>query len=234
MRSGGVWVQGRRGLAALLCGALAVTACSEAESARSHVVSRTSASGDDPSAPAAGEAAAPQVDAGSAASLDQAETMAAPTTTSSTATAEFADGPRSAPATGPGTALLRDVRVISHSSYERVVFEIVGAAHPEYRVRWVEAPVMADGSGEAVEVAGSAHLEVVLSPASGVDLATGDLAYAGPDRVAVDDGAESITDLVRTGDFEGVLTWVVGATDEAPFRVLRLQEPTRLVVDVAT
>lgn len=230
MRSGGVWGRGSRGLAALLCGALAATSCSGAGSARDEVVARAAASSPDTPAPPTADAVA---DPGAASALDQADTMSAPASASAS-TAEFADGARSAPASGTGTALLRDVRVSSHGSYERVVFELAGPTQPEYRVRWVDGPIRADGSAGVVDVAGAAHLEVVLSPASGVDLTTGDLAYAGPDRVAVEGRTERITDLVRTGDFEGVLTWVVGASDGAPFRVLRLQGPTRIVVDIAT
>ena len=37
---------------------------------------------------------------------------------------------------------------------------------------------------------------------------------------------------MRTGDFEAVLTWVAGLDERAPFRVLRLAGPHRLVVDV--
>jgi hypothetical protein len=39
---------------------------------------------------------------------------------------------------------------------------------------------------------------------------------------------------VRTGDFEAVLTWVAGLEDRAPFRVIRLSGPPRIVVDVQT
>jgi hypothetical protein len=35
-----------------------------------------------------------------------------------------------------------------------------------------------------------------------------------------------------TGDFEAVLTWALGVNQEADFRVLTLDGPPRLVVDV--
>ena len=41
-----------------------------------------------------------------------------------------------------------------------------------------------------------------------------------------------ITDLVRTGDFEAVLSWAAGTTERVPFRVLALREPTRIVIDL--
>ena len=36
-----------------------------------------------------------------------------------------------------------------------------------------------------------------------------------------------------TGDFEGGLTWVLGFSEEADFRVFALPEPFRIVIDVA-
>jgi hypothetical protein len=92
----------------------------------------------------------------------------------------------------------------------------------------------ADGSGEPVEVDGDARLEMVLQPASGVDLSADEftITYDGPDRISTDQ-TELITDLVRTGDFEAVLTWVAGATEAVPFRVQTLSSPTRIVVDLA-
>ncbi len=39
---------------------------------------------------------------------------------------------------------------------------------------------------------------------------------------------------MRTGDFEGILSWVVGPDELGPFRVLRLSGPARIVVDVRT
>lgn len=140
--------------------------------------------------------------------------------------------PRSAPADGDGTALLRAVRVGRGDGFERIVFEFSGPTRPGYRIRWVDGPIQADGSGAVVEVAGAAHLEVLLEPASGVDPTDGTLAYPGPDRVAVAGRTDLLTDLLRTGDFEAVLTWVAGARSQVPFRVLNLQDPTRLVVDV--
>lgn len=156
-----------------------------------------------------------------------------PTTVPALADASLSQ--RSAPPDGTGTALLRAVRVGTHAGFDRIVFEFEGSSVPGYRVQWTDQPIVADGSGEPVEVDGAAHLEMVLQPASGVDLSAPDLrvTYDGPDRVATD-GAAMLTDLVRTGDFEAVLTWVAGARRQVPFRVITLRAPTRVVVDVTT
>ena len=107
---------------------------------------------------------------------------------------------------------------------------------PGYRVQWVDGPITADGSGEPVDVDGEGLLEIILQPASGVDLSSTDLrvTYDGPNRISTDGQAQLLTDLVRTGDFEAVLTWVAGTTNEVPFRVTTLRSPTRIAIDLAT
>ncbi len=162
------------------------------------------------------------------------ETTTAPTST--TALPDASLGQRTAPGDGTGTALLTAVRIGRNEGFERIVFEFEGDAMPGYRVQWVDGPVTADGSGEPVAVTGDALLEIVIQPASGVDLSAPELriTYDGPDRIATAGSTELLTDLVRTGDFEAVLTWVAGATEERPFRVLTLTSPTRMAIDLAT
>jgi hypothetical protein len=168
--------------------------------------------------------------------------LAAEAAPKATTTVPVADGPlanattdaRSAPAEGDEPALLRSVRVGSHAGFERIVFEFVGPARPGYRIGWVDGPVTADGSGQPVELVGPAKLEVVLEPASGVDMDTGRIVYTGPDRIAVGADHLPLRDLVRTGDFESVSRWVLGLDAVVPYRVLTLQSPTRLVVDLTS
>lgn len=187
-------------------------------------------------------------DAGSATTAPTSTTAAGSagptsTTAATTTTAPGASGledatvaQHSAPVQGSGTALLEDVRVGRHDTYERIVFQFRGNVVPGYTMQWVDGPILADASGEPVKVAGAAHLEMVFTPASGVDLSAPDVrvVYDGPDRVPVAGTTELITDLVRTGDFEAVLTWVAGATGQVPFRVTTLDAPVRVVVDLAT
>ena len=82
-------------------------------------------------------------------------------------------------------------------------------------------------------MAGSSRLRIVFEPASGVDLATGDINYPGPNRLELPADESTVLDVVRTGDFEAVMTWVAGTENVVPFRVLTLTEPTRVVIDVA-
>jgi len=163
-------------------------------------------------------------------------TSAAVTTTTASSLPEYSEAQHTAPADGTGTALLSTVRVGRNAGFERIVFEFAGTSVPGYRVQWVDGPITADGSGEPVDVTGEAFLEIVMTPASGVDLSAPQLTvvYDGPDRIPVAGQTQLITDLVRTGDFESVLSWAAGTTEVVPFRVLRLDDPVRVVVDLQT
>jgi hypothetical protein len=103
-------------------------------------------------------------------------------------------------------------------------------------VRYVQPPIVEDGSGKRVAIAGDAYLSVRMEPASGFDLeGTSGQVYTGPVRIGGSDaGTNVVLEVVRTGDFEAVLTWVAGLEDRAPFRVIRLSGPPRIVVDVQT
>ena len=161
-------------------------------------------------------------------------TSEAVTTTAAAGLPDASEAQHSAPSDGTGTALLKTVRVGRNPGFERIVFEFAGTSVPGYRVQWVDGPILADGSGEPVDVTGEAYLEIIMQPASGVDLSAPQLTivYDGPDRIPVTGQTELITDLVRTGDFEAVLSWVAGTSEKVPFRVLRLSSPTRVVIDL--
>lgn len=144
----------------------------------------------------------------------------------------FAEVERSAAAETTESVLLTNVRTGRHDGFERIVFEFAGDERPGYQVQWAGGPVLADGSGNMVSIEGHGHLQIVMDQASGVDLETGTTSYSGPDRISAGSGVEIVNELVRTGDFEGVLTWVAGVDAPGPFRVVTLRSPTRLVVDI--
>jgi hypothetical protein len=141
--------------------------------------------------------------------------------------------PVSAPAAGASTALLEHVAVARHEGYDRVVFRFRNEL-PGYRVAYEVAPLEEDGSGAPVELAGNAFVVVRMEPASGFDLSVdeGELVYEGPRRISGADAGTSVArEVVRTGDFEAVLSWAVGLEDRVDFRVLTLEDPARLVID---
>jgi hypothetical protein len=160
------------------------------------------------------------------------------TTAATTAPDTFAGGRTTVTGGAPAdeTALLERIDLGRHDGYDRVVFRFRGAHLPGYRVGFVKRPLSEDGSGADVPIEGGAILGVRLEPASGFDLNQGEgkLVYTGPKRVGGKEaGLQTITELARTGDFEGVLQWAIGLDDASDFRVLELADPARLVVDVA-
>lgn len=144
--------------------------------------------------------------------------------------------PTPLPATGTATptrGYLAAVRIASHDGFDRVVFEFEDAL-PGYRVAMGKRPVTEDGSGETVDVKGAALLEVRLENAAMARLQGEKVVpvYKGNRRVATE--GEVVTEAVDAGDFEGVVTWVVGLkAAPAGVRVTTLSSPYRLVVDVA-
>lgn len=136
-------------------------------------------------------------------------------------------------ASGQGTALLERIAIGHHEGYDRVVFQFRKGL-PGYRVEYVQPPLKEDGSGNPVEVQGGAIVLVRMEPASGFDLGTaeGVMVYKGPKRIEGSSAGTSVVlELVRTGDFEAVLSWAVGLTGKVDFRVRTATSPSRLIID---
>ena len=92
---------------------------------------------------------------------------------------------------------------------------------PGYAVSYVDPPIKEDGSGRTVNVAGSDYVQVLMQPASGFDLNSGEgvIVYKGPRRISgADAGTSVVKDVVRTGDFESVLTWTIGLADKVGYK----------------
>lgn len=125
------------------------------------------------------------------------------------------------------------VRVGEHGGFDRVVLEFAKDV-PGYSIKYVELPVTEDGSGEPVDLPGADFaVQIVMTPASGFDMDAGVATYTGPKSVTNDKTAE-VTSVADSGDFESVLSWVVGLHHEVPFKVTKLDSPARLVVDFQT
>ena len=142
--------------------------------------------------------------------------------------------PTSLPASAGEVALLTQVRVAAHEGFDRVVFEFADDQLPGVDIAYADGPVLQAGSGEPIEVAGGAALEVRMEPASGVDLGgTLEPTYTGPDRVTAR-GTSVVTEVVRTGDFEANLSWAIGASGQVPYRVEALTGPARIIIELST
>jgi hypothetical protein len=167
----------------------------------------------------------PSVVGSGAGGTSSTSTTAGTTTTSADG---FATSTVSTPPEQRG--LLKTVTATQVGDVDRVTFEFEGAL-PGYRVGFVDRPIIQDGSGEEVTVDGVAVLSVHFEPASGFDLAgEGRQVFTGPTRL--DLATRVVLDVVRTGDFEANLEWVLGLDAKAPFRVRTESAPNRVIVEV--
>jgi hypothetical protein len=167
---------------------------------------------------------------------DEAATTETAVATDTTGTSSpVLEGASTEPVAVTGTStdvsLLTDVRAAAHDGYDRLVFQFRNGL-PGYDVRYVERPVVADGSGDDVEVDGGAVLLIRMEPALDADLTkeSAPESYSGPQRFTPTTTA--VAELVRTGGFEAVLTWAAGVDEKRPFLVSTLDDPARLVIDV--
>lgn len=135
---------------------------------------------------------------------------------------------RAQPTGGPLTVTA--VRVARQAGYDRIVFELAGktAGQPGWNVEYVDSPTQ-QGSGDPVDVDGEAVLSVTITGTgypfdTGVDEVEGDPAVPGD--------VQLVEDVVLGAVFEGQYEAFVGLSQKAPFRVFRLADPARVVVDV--
>ena len=141
---------------------------------------------------------------------------------------------RPAPASVP-TIFLTDVQVEAAECADRVAFTFRdhAGALPGYTVSYEPESTakIEDASGRRIEVAGTAFLVVRMMNVMTAEI-SGDKVtptYTGPRRITPD-GTRFVREVVKTGDFEAVVTWVVGLDGKRPFAATA--SGTELVVDV--
>jgi hypothetical protein len=126
----------------------------------------------------------------------------------------------------PPVPVLAGIRHAQHpeEGFDRVVFDVRGAL-PGYDIRYVATPV-ADGSGDPVTVPGRRFLQIRFEPADAHD-------EAGAATVvrSATLGYPMLEAYAVTGDYEAVVTVVLGLDDVVAFRVGELSG--RIYVDVA-
>jgi hypothetical protein len=119
-----------------------------------------------------------------------------------------------APKTSPDTrdaALLHDAAAACHATFDRFVVQ-ADFEPPGYDVRYV----------------GARRIRVTFSLAGGHDSRGTNLLSA-----TLTPGCPNLIEVTKTGDSAGVVSFVLSLHKRTGFRVFRLKNPTRVVIDVA-
>jgi hypothetical protein len=158
------------------------------------------------------------------------------TTSNCPALADASLDPRTSPAIeNRETMYLTNVTLSAQEDCsESVVFDFEKQAPgPGYEVSYqpAETAKVEDGSGDPVDIRGDAFLVVKLTPAmtAKVDGDQVTKTYTGPNRLTLLTGS-AIQDGVKTGDFESVVTWVIGLDKKRPFTTSATD--SQLVVEI--
>jgi hypothetical protein len=125
-------------------------------------------------------------------------------------------------------ALLTDVRAARHSGFDRIVFEFACKGVPGYHLEYIDKPVRKCGSGDATQLLGVGWLEVRFEAAN-AHTPSGSPTIAQREQKPE---LQIVKELEQTCDFEAQVTWVLGTSRPNKYRVLKLDDPPRVVVDV--
>ena len=135
------------------------------------------------------------------------------------------------------TLLLSSLEVISEICADRIVFAFrpAGGDTPGYTVEYRPAAEAQteDASGRHIPIAGNAFLVVRFEPAATADISGAQLerTYTGP-RTITPRGLHFVRQVTKTGDFEAVLTWAIGLSQQRPFKVTSSGSPPRLTIEL--
>ncbi|UGT58134.1 AMIN-like domain-containing (lipo)protein [Nocardia asteroides] len=129
------------------------------------------------------------------------------------------------------TATVTAVRAGRHDCFDRLVVDLAGPA-AGYLVRYVDT-VTEDGSGRPVPLRGGAFLQVTVNAPAYDD--AGGTTYLPADRTELVDvtGYRTFRQVAWAVSFEGQSSLGLGVRARLPFRVLTLDNPSRVVIDVA-
>ena len=125
-------------------------------------------------------------------------------------------------------AQITDVRVGTHTGFDRVTFEFASGI-PQTVIEAVLPPFYQDASGLPVDVAGTAFLKVTMTYGTKVS-PDGGVTYAGSTNF--EPAFPQLVQLIEGGDFEAVSAWYLGLDGGGCIRVLTIPGPSRLVIDI--
>jgi hypothetical protein len=124
---------------------------------------------------------------------------------------------------------LTTIRVAQHGAYDQAVFQFANGI-PRYTVSYVPA-VSQDAKGTPVPLPGRSFLRVVFHPASeATKLPTGPPGYPSPGIISP--YFPTLLQVSAAGNFEGYLSFGLGLSGRAGYRVYTLTNPGRVVIDL--
>lgn len=220
----------RRSLAPLALAPLFLGACQSGTSSATGNASADPAGPTQAASPGAVDASATHSADGPGAATNAPTDQAGPNANSAFA---WGAGAAGQPASTDAQLLITDVRVGTHpeKGYDRVVVEFSGPGNPGWLApQWVQE-AYTPGKGDPIEVSGNYRLALIGTGALGSPTEE-QLAqmYQGPKNLDVN--GQAISQVHIDLPFESEFQVVVGANTQN-YRVLALQSPTRLVIDVA-
>lgn len=220
-----------RSLVALAVSALLLVACSTGTPNPSPTRASPSASS---STSATSDAAPPTVGPSATAATGQPGAASSSPTPICEGFGSTADATSADPLL-PSTLFGQSMRVGTHDCYDRFVLEMQGSGgRPGWSVGYRD-PLIGDPSGELIELAGDAALEVVVrvwtvTPFEGMPADW--LPLDGPTEIRPA-GYPVIREVRYLSAFEGTTQIGIGVNREHPFRVFWLDGPPRLVIDIS-
>jgi hypothetical protein len=137
----------------------------------------------------------------------------------------FTTAPKTAAPQGDAAELF-NVAAACHDTFDRFVIR-ARFATPGYDVRYVPR-IFADPSGRPVSLLGAKRIRARFSLAAGHDSRGRNLLAS-----TLTPGCPNLLQVKKAGDFEGVVSFGLGIERMTGFRVFRLTNPTRVVIDVA-
>jgi hypothetical protein len=132
-------------------------------------------------------------------------------------------------ATGGKTGVANTItaRVGEQPGYDRFVLQMDSIV-PSYTVKRQPTAVFTEGgSGQTVQLSGSAGILVTVRSATGAST------FTGP-RYFVQADYQVLKEARQTQDFEGTVSWGLGLSRAVCMRVFTLNDPARLIVDLQT
>ena len=126
---------------------------------------------------------------------------------------------------------MTDVRVGHHGSFDRITFASGVTGQAGWLVEYQDDP-RSQGRGDPVEVAGDAVLRVALRGMA-YPMDAPEEPYDGPERLQPDQ-TTAIVEVVQDVLYEGYQDFFIGLDAERAYRLERLTDPQRIVIDIET